>query len=61
VSKKVLMVKCPQCAKKFNYHESKWRPFCRERCRQVDLGHWINETYTIPSKEPVSESDKKDE
>ncbi|RLA63355.1 MAG: DNA gyrase inhibitor YacG [Epsilonproteobacteria bacterium] len=55
------MVKCPQCAKKFNYHESKWRPFCRERCRQVDLGHWINETYTIPSKEPVSESDKKDE
>src|SRR5260364_37277 len=27
--------------------ESRYRPFCSERCRQMDLGAWAAEKYTI--------------
>lgn len=47
---KVLNVKCPHCGTKFSYYESKFRPFCSERCRMVDLGHWLEESYRIPEK-----------
>lgn len=23
-------------------------PFCSERCRMQDLGHWLSESYRIP-------------
>jgi len=23
-------------------------PFCCERCRQIDLGRWLNEEMTLP-------------
>jgi endogenous inhibitor of DNA gyrase (YacG/DUF329 family) len=26
-------------------------PFCSERCRQVDLGKWLNEEYRLPAEE----------
>ena len=55
--KKVLQVKCPKCKKEFNYYKSEYRPFCSERCKMIDLGHWFEETYTVPSKEPLSEND----
>lgn len=29
-------------------------PFCSERCRMVDLGHWLNEDYKI-SRDLTSE------
>ena len=47
---KKLTVKCPQCETEFNYYESEFRPFCTERCQQVDLGHWFQESYTVPEK-----------
>jgi endogenous inhibitor of DNA gyrase (YacG/DUF329 family) len=27
---------------------SKWRPFCSERCKLIDLGAWANESYRVP-------------
>ena len=45
---KVLEVTCPRCKKKFNYHSSEWRPFCCEKCRLIDLGQWLSESYTVP-------------
>lgn len=45
---KVLMVKCPRCKDKFNYYVSKFRPFCCEKCKMVDLGHWLTESYAVP-------------
>jgi hypothetical protein len=27
---------------------NKYRPFCSERCQQIDLGAWAEEKYTIP-------------
>lgn len=46
---KKLIVKCPTCKESFNYYTSSFRPFCCMRCRQVDLGHWFNETYAVAS------------
>lgn len=41
-------VLCPTCKKKFNYYSSEYRPFCSDRCKQVDIGHWLSESYAVP-------------
>lgn len=56
-------VKCPTCGKLVNWtKDAKWRPFCSERCRLIDLGEWASESHRIASDEiPMSdELDKKD-
>lgn len=55
--KKKLEVKCPSCSKKFNYYDGEFRPFCSERCKMVDLGQWFNESYTVATRDPLSEED----
>ena len=55
--KKKLEVKCPGCSKKFNYYDGEFRPFCSERCKMVDLGQWFNESYTVATRDPLSEED----
>jgi len=32
--------------------ENRWRPFCSERCKLIDLGQWATEKYRVPV-EPV--------
>ena len=54
---KILNVKCPKCKENFNYYDSESRPFCSERCKSVDLGHWFSENYTVASEEPLKEKD----
>jgi len=27
---------------------NRWRPFCSERCRMIDLGRWAAEEYRMP-------------
>ncbi|MFY7994601.1 MAG: DNA gyrase inhibitor YacG [Bacteriovoracaceae bacterium] len=48
---KVLTVNCPQCKKKFNYYDSEFRPFCCEKCKLIDLGLWLSESYGVPVPE----------
>ena len=45
---KKIEVSCPTCKKKFEYYTSEFRPFCCERCRLIDLGQWLSESYTVP-------------
>ena len=43
------VVKCPACGKDVPWlPESRWRPFCSERCRNIDLGAWATEEYRVP-------------
>lgn len=50
-----LSVNCPTCKKKVVWEDaSTYRPFCSERCSQVDLGAWATESYAIPA-EPIEE------
>ncbi len=52
---KVLRVKCPHCKKEFAYNTSDHRPFCSERCRMVDLGHWLEGSYAVPAQNLTDE------
>jgi endogenous inhibitor of DNA gyrase (YacG/DUF329 family) len=47
---KELIVGCPSCKKKFKYYTSENRPFCSDRCKMVDLGHWFDESYAVKGK-----------
>lgn len=38
---------CPLCRKDT---QEKFRPFCSERCKMIDLGRWFGESYTIPDQ-----------
>lgn len=52
---KMLSVKCPQCKKEFNYYSSEFRPFCSEKCRLIDLGQWLSESYSVPAQKMTPE------
>lgn len=46
-------VSCPTCGKTVEWTESsRWRPFCSERCKLIDLGEWMSEAHRIAG-EPV--------
>ena len=38
---------CPICRKP---SKEEFRPFCSQRCADVDLGRWLNERYAIPEE-----------
>ena len=41
-------VDCPACGRKTEFSSAnRWRPFCSERCKTVDLGAWASESYRI--------------
>ena len=45
-------VACPRCGTPTPYApENKWRPFCSERCKMIDLGAWAAESYRVPGGE----------
>jgi len=52
-------IKCPQCSTPVSWRGNPHRPFCSERCRVIDLGHWADETYRIPTgqQEPIEDYD----
>ena len=47
-------MKCPICKKEFT--DMKYRPFCSKRCADIDLGNWLNGSYSFPAEE-VDEKD----
>ena len=54
-------VKCPTCGKPAPFtRDNRWRPFCSERCKLIDLGDWIEERYRIPDSERHSEPESSD-
>lgn len=47
-----LKVNCPTCSKDVEWkQENTYRPFCSERCKQIDLGAWASEEYAIPAQQ----------
>lgn len=45
---------CPICQKPV---VPKFRPFCSERCKLIDLHRWLKGTYVIPGTEAPSETE----
>jgi endogenous inhibitor of DNA gyrase (YacG/DUF329 family) len=47
------IVTCPQCGDDSVYASSNaYRPFCGERCKNLDLGAWANESFRVPTEAP---------
>jgi uncharacterized protein len=47
------VVNCPTCSKAVEWRpENRFRPFCCERCKQIDLGAWANDEYRVPASDP---------
>lgn len=52
----VKTVKCPGCSGPSIYAlQNPFRPFCSERCKQMDLGAWASESFKLPEKEGQSD------
>ena len=39
---------CPTCSRLFDEKKSEAMPFCSNRCRQIDLGRWLDEEISLP-------------
>ena len=58
MANKPTAVACPQCGKEAVWSsENRYRPFCSERCKLIDLGQWATESYRIPQDENSAEED----
>ncbi len=57
---------CPICNKTITVtckEDAPFRPFCSHRCKMVDLGRWLDGTYTVndPAEpEDVEEGEEQD-
>lgn len=50
-------VRCPTCAGPSLFAPAnRFRPFCSERCRQIDLGAWANEEFRVPASMPPEDA-----
>ncbi len=56
----MMKVHCSICGKEAELgRTSDWPhfPFCSQRCRIIDLGRWLDERYSVPSRLEESESE----
>lgn len=46
---------CPICGKEMSFDTGSQQnpalPFCSERCRWIDLGHWLEGTYHLAAQD----------
>lgn len=53
---KTKTVACPTCGQAVEWRpENRWRPFCCERCKLIDLGEWATEKYRVPTPDGPGE------
>ena len=56
----MIRVLCPICqAVMEGQGVSDWPyfPFCSERCKTIDLGRWLGESYRLPAEEEEERTD----
>jgi endogenous inhibitor of DNA gyrase (YacG/DUF329 family) len=42
------VVACPTCQAAVAWTpDSRWRPFCSQRCKLIDMGQWASESYRV--------------
>jgi uncharacterized protein len=47
------IVVCPTCGGDSLYDKrNAYRPFCSERCKDIDLGAWASESFRVPTDAP---------
>ncbi len=54
-------VPCPTCGRPVEWNPaSRWRPFCSERCKLIDLGAWASGQRAIPGEDMKEEGERHD-
>ncbi|HCT99909.1 MAG TPA: DNA gyrase inhibitor YacG [Methylococcaceae bacterium] len=54
----MLVVKCPLCRAPVTWTaQERFKPFCSERCKLIDLGEWAMEEKRIPGESVDSDND----
>ena len=54
------MPRCPVCDAPVDLVATPTVPFCSERCRLIDLGRWLDESYAVPEPRRSSAADGDD-
>ena len=55
-SHSIKTVACPQCRGPSVYgSNNSFRPFCSERCKNLDFGAWASEDFKLPEQNPDSD------
>ena len=50
---------CPVCDAPVDLEKTPTVPFCSYRCRLIDLGRWLDESYAVPEvKKPDPDEDE---
>ena len=58
MAERPIIVRCPQCGGQSLWSaDNKYRPFCCERCKMIDLGAWASESYRVPVQESADPLD----
>jgi hypothetical protein len=52
---RVAGAKCARCGRPV---QARFRPFCSQRCADIDLGQWASGTYRFPSGETPGSDDE---
>jgi uncharacterized protein len=52
-------MRCPVCRKEVAAEGNPFRPFCSERCKLIDLDHWLSGRYRIST--PLSNAEEAEE
>ncbi len=55
------MPRCPVCDEMVNLATTPTVPFCSDRCRLIDLGRWLDESYGVPTPAGDDDADTGDE
>ena len=51
-------VACPHCGAAVPWSpQSRWRPFCSERCKMIDFGGWASESYRVTTSDAPDPDD----
>jgi endogenous inhibitor of DNA gyrase (YacG/DUF329 family) len=55
------MPQCPVCDVPVDLEKTPTVPFCSDRCRLIDLGRWLDESYAVPEvKKPDPDEEEYD-
>ena len=59
---KARFVSCPRCGAQVAWTaENRYRPFCSERCKLIDLGDWAMEKFRVPEEEGKDATDAEEQ
>ena len=50
---RITAAKCARCGAPVN---PRTRPFCSQRCWEIDLGSWLTERYTVAGEEQPADA-----